>query len=659
MNLKSLTCIPALCLAAAPLAGSEYSDLKRLEPVPATAQIPIVDFVRPAIFQSPKLNYTGALVGAIVSDAQDHTSLLTYDRTTQKVDGIGSRGDTDVSDFTWLDGRRLIYLISTSKYTVTGLFTGESGDLSNSLPLLRDVASEVIAIPPKDRMHPLMNLFADGINTGHYDDAVTVTASIAAQNFGPPLPPEEENVRHILARFPELKTDHGFNLGFLADKEGKLAFGITQQDGIKSLHKLVGEGWVKCPEDLDQIDVIEAGDNPGEVTVLGPRDGMAPRPLEFMDAETGKAGDVLLQDKSYDFDGWLFRDPVSYNIVGAVYDRAAPRVLWFTQSYRDLQALVDKLFPGMVVRILGLDDAGKTALISSTSDRQPPIYSWVDLEKHTSGLIKNSAPWIDPKRMQPMGVIKFKTAEGRQLDAYITLPAGASKKAPPPLVVLLHSDSGGRDTWGFNNDVQFLASRGYAVLQPNYRGSAGYTWMFPEQDSWEYRKIEDDVARATKAVIGMGIVDGSRVGIMGSSFGGYLAVSAAAFEPGVYKCALAISSLYDWGKYIQENKYQQFSGPEYSRLLYKLGDPGKNPQKFDAMSPLRHADQLRAALLIVWGEFDSPELISQSKSMATAADRNHVTVETMSFVNEAGGIHHLDHRLELYSHIEAFLAKNL
>ena len=146
---------------------------------------------------------------------------------------------------------------------------------------------------------------------------------------------------------------------------------------------------------------------------------------------------------------------------------------------------------------------------------------------------------------------------------------------------------------------------------------------------------------------------------MGSSFGGYLAVSAATFEPGVYKCALAISALYDWGKYIQENKYQQFSGPEYSRLLYKLGAPGKNQQKFDAMAPLRHADQLKAALFIAWGEFDNPELISQSRSMASAADRNHAAVETMSFVNEAGGIHHLEHRLDLYSHIEAFLAKNL
>src|ERR1017187_5273719 len=125
--------------------------------------------------------------------------------------------------------------------------------------------------------------------------------------------------------------------------------------------------------------------------------------------------------------------------------------------------------------------------------------------------------------------------------------------------------------------------------------------MFPEQDKWEYRRIDDDVARATKAVIDMGLVDHSRVALMGSAFGGYLAVSAATFEPGLYKCALSISAMYDWGKYIQESRFQQFSGPEYSRLLHKLGDPGKNPQRFDAMSPLRHPDQIRAGLFVAWG----------------------------------------------------------
>ncbi|HEY4989651.1 MAG TPA: prolyl oligopeptidase family serine peptidase, partial [Opitutaceae bacterium] len=499
---------------------------------------------------------------------------------------------------------------------------------------------QILANTPDDRTQFLMDLKGGDLR---YDHVEMVNAHSGT----------------LIFRYPELKTDHGFNISFTPDKLGKLAFGMTQEDGILALNKLSGDAWIKCPEDMDQIDLVDAGDEPGQVVVLGQRDGAGPRPLEFMDAATGKPGEVILQDKGYDFAGWLFRDPLSHDIVGAVYNRAAPHVVWFTQAYRDLQAVVDKLFPNQIVRILGMDDSGKILLISSGSDRQPVVFSWVNLEKHTSGLIKSSAPWIDPKRMMPTGIIKYTTAEGRQLDAYLTLPANASKKNPPPLVVIPHGNEEARWIWGYNPEVQFFASRGYAVLQPNYRGSAGYTWMFPEEESWDFRKMNDDVAAATKKAIDMGLVDRTRVAIVGAEFGGYLAVAGTALEPGLYKCAVATSALFDWGRYIKESKIRQYSDATYSRYLRKLGDPSRDQERYDAMSPLPHAAQIHSALLIAWGEYDDPELISESRDMASAAQRNGNVVETESFLNESYGVHHLDHKIELYQHIEAFLAKNL
>ncbi len=645
MNLTPSTGIALICLAASPLAATQFSDLKRDEPVLATEQIPIVDFVRPALFESAQLNHTGTQIGAIVPGDDDHTNLITYELATKKLDGIGApRGDRDISSFDWIDGNRLVYLLSENKIVGRHLILSEAGKLANGEEVGAfgsDGSVSIIANTPDDRTQVLVDLKGYHLRYDH---------------------PELINVINhgdLVVRYPELKTDHGFNNAFIGDKMGRLGFGITQEDGILALHQLAGESWIKCPEDLDQVEVIDAGDSPGELTVLGARDGTGPRPLEFMDAESGKPGDVLLQDKAYDFNGWLFRDPVSHNIVGAIFHRAAPTVVWFTQAYRDLQKVVDGLFPNQVVRILGMDDAGKVLLLGSGNDRQPLVYSWVDLEKHASGLIKTTEPWIDPKRMRPMGVIKYKTAEGRQLDAYLTLPAGASKANPPPVVVLPHPFIQGRTVWGYDSLVQFLASRGYAVLQPNYRGSAGYGWMFPEQDEWEFRKMSDDVTSATKTVIAMGLVDPKRVAIMGTYFAGYLAASGAAYERGLYKCALAMSSYFDWGRYIKQDKYGQFSNPIYSRYLRKLGDPDKNPQRFDAIAPLLHAGQVNAALFISWGEYDDPELISQSKDMASAVERNHVQVETLSFLDEAVGVRHLDHKIELYSHIEAFLSKNL
>ena len=214
-----------------------------------------------------------------------------------------------------------------------------------------------------------------------------------------------------------------------------------------------------------------------------------------------------------------------------------------------------------------------------------------------------------------MNVMKFKTRDGRKLDAYVTLPAGASKENPPPLVVLSHGGPWVRDNWGFNGEVQFLASRGYAVLQTNYRGSPGYGWMFPKSDEWDFRKMHDDVTDATKALIASGLVDGSRVAIMGGSFGGYLALSGVVNEPTLYRCAVAISGVFDWEQLIRDNKYYQYDSDNYARLLRKLGDPKRDPKRFDAISPVRHVDQVRVPVFVSHGGDDPVVDISQSKRL--------------------------------------------
>jgi dipeptidyl aminopeptidase/acylaminoacyl peptidase len=470
---------------------------------------------------------------------------------------------------------------------------------------------------------------------------------------------DEENLRHITVRHPVLETPDGFQTRTLADKEGGLEFAETSTNGVLALFQLVGDKWEKCPENLDEINVISCGDNPGEIVVLGAREDNKPRPLEVMEAATGKVLKVLVQDKAYDASAWLYRDPVSHNIVGAIYDRAGPYVVWFDEGYRNLQHSVDALFPGQVVRIIGNDEKGKMVLLRIFSDRQPSIYRWVNLETRSVTDIRQSRPWIDAKRMQPTSAIKFKTRDGRQLDAYVTMPAGASKQNPPPLVVLPNEHLWGRNSWGFDAEVQFLASRGYAVMQPNFRGSSGTTWMFPTEDEWAFRKMSDDVTDATKTIVASGLVDPSRVAIMGTDFGGYLALSGVAYEPSLYRCAVAISAVADWGKFIADYKYNKYTDAYYSRMVFKLGDPGQDPQKWDAIAPLRHAGDVRAAVFVATGEYDDALVKTGSKSMASAVENNHFPAESVSFINEAFGVRHIAHKVELYSRIEAFLAKNL
>jgi dienelactone hydrolase len=665
--------IPFVCVSFTLVAfatgarATEKINLERVTPVPETEPIPIQDFFRPLLLQEPKLNPSGTQIAALISGDVDKHRLLTYEIKTQKYDIIEGGGDKDIDDFAWLNDERLIYFLSTNKLFGLGLFAADVGNLRGGYPLLQYYGARLVSIPPASRTQPLVWMHHDSlessreggvgvietaIHTGHLVNLDTASADLSDRQEV-----TDNNERHIIKRYPVPEGD--FGIGYLADKEGNLEFAFTANQGLATMHHLVGDTWAKCPVDLETIDVVGCGNKPGELIVIGPRQDGQPRALQLMEGATGKLGAVIFQDKSYDFEGSLYRDPKSHDVVGIHYSRNGPSTVWFDESYRNLQKVLDGFFPGQVVRILGSDEAHKIFLVAAFSDRQPRTYSWVDLEKRTAGLFKNSAPWIDPKRMQPMNVVKYKTRDGRHLDAYLTLPAGVTKQNPPPLVVLAHDGPWTRENWGFDHEVQFLASRGYAVLQPNYRGSPGYGWMFPKDDEWAFGKMAEDVVDATKGVMASGLVDSSRIAIMGTSFGGYLAVACAANEPMLFRCAVTVSGIFDWAKVMAENKYYKYSNVTYSRMLRKLGDPKKDPQKYDAISPMRHADQIRASLFIAYGEYDAGAQIAQCKLLRSVVEKNNVPCELEWFRDEAETINHLKNRLTLYSQIDAFLAKNL
>ncbi len=635
-----------LALLAPVLPAAEKINLDRTTPVPDNEPIPIQDFFRALILRTPKLNPSGTHIAAIINPAIDHTELMVYDLKTQAIERVGApTGDYDIYWTEWLNDKRLLYTVGFNKWLTEGLYAANIGALQGAYPLVLRGGPELVAVPPNNRTHPLFRIGPQSSITGEFGEVIRFNTDNRHNNF--------------TKDYPILKSKDGFEVKYLADKDGNLEFGFTSNHGVLSLHRLEGDHWEKCPEDLEEMDVIDAGDNPGEIIVLGPRADGKPRPLQVVEAATGKVLDVLWQDKTYDFNGWLYRDPASHNIVGAFTDRGGPQVIWFTQAYRDLQKAIDKLFPGQVVRIFGTNEAGTVVLISTFSDRQPAKYSWVDLEKHSANLIKTSAPWLDPKRMQSMSAIKYKTRDGHQLDAYVTMPAGASKENPPPLVVLPHGSQFERSTWEFNSEVQFLASRGYAVLQPNYRGSAGYSWMFSKEEEWAFRKMSDDVTDATKAMIASGLVDSKRIAIFGTGFGGYLAFSGAAFEPGLYACVAGISPVLDWAKVLQDQKTFQFSSAYYSRMILKLGDPKSEPDKFAAMSPMRHADQIRIPVLIGNGEYDLTVELNDAKDLASSVRRKDISAEVVTYSSETDSIEHLGHKIDFYTRLEAFLAKNL
>jgi acetyl esterase/lipase len=449
--------------------------------------------------------------------------------------------------------------------------------------------------------------------------------------------------------------------GYLADKDGELAFAFTYRDGAETLQRWADGKWQACPVNLDEVEVLGPGDRPGELMVACRGGPGRPGPMRRLDAATGRLGGIVYQDSHYDIGGGrLYRDPVSHRVLGIQYNRLNPESAWFDPGFRALQSRFEGTFPGEGVRILGSDRRERRFVVETFSDVDPGAFYLVDLGGNSVKLLGRAAPWMDPRRMRPMHSFSYRARDGVVVEAYLTLPAGTAKGRPAPLVVFPHGGPWLRDAWGFNPWVQFLASRGYAVFQPNYRGSPGYTWRYPEGDKYDFVKMRNDVTDGVSALVESGLVDPGRMAIFGESFGGYLALCGAAFEPGLYRCAITLSGVSDWGNEMAELRSNDDSeDPELLFLERHLGDPKKDRARFDEISPLRHVDRIRIPIFVYHGWDDPIAAIDESTRLVDALDDHHVPYEKHFSVDEEHGLSHFVDAMEVFGSIEALLARNM
>ena len=655
-------------LLAQTLFAADKIDLDREIPVPADQPIPTQDFFRPQVLTQPELNHAGTHIAAIVTAGEDKHLLLVYEIATGKVNSLGSSQEKDLYGLDWLGNSRVLFHISSRKLYGLGIMAADIDNLSHAYPLQQYQGSRLVSIPLKNQLYPLIWNRSDAENerdngvvevnsnrqAGKFIDLTSATTDYASA-----VETLRENNRRSIVQTLPPAGENGTVYHYMADKTGELAYAFTSIQGNLSMLRLDGGQWTRCPIDLEQVDIVGNANEPGELVVVGPRiDGKA-RPLQLLDAKTGKLGDVALQDQNYDFNGWTYRNPANGDLLGAIFDKSGPRVYWFNAEYSALQKILDGMFPGVVTRIYGSDDHHKIFLVATFSDKQPVIYHWVNLETRKAGIFKNSAPWIDPARMQAMQILPFKTRDGHRLDSYLTLPAGASKTNPAPLVVLCHGGPWARDTWGFDSEAQFLAYHGYAVLQPNYRGSTGSVGRFPAGDEYEFVKMHDDVTDSVKAALATGLVDAGRVGIMGGSFGGYLAISGVAHEPDLYRCAVTNAGVFDWALQILSSKYDQYDSPQYGRMVRVLGDPKRDSAKYDAMSPIKHLKNVKVPIFVAAGKDDRTVEIQQSRKLISELDRLHISYEKLFVGGEGHGMAFLKNEVEYHDRVIAFLDKNL
>lgn len=296
-------------------------------------------------------------------------------------------------------------------------------------------------------------------------------------------------------------------------------------------------------------------------------------------------------------------------------------------------------------------------IVVSYSDRSRGTYYLYEEATDTLTLLADPTPWLKPSDLCEMKPVSYKSRDGLTINGYLTLPQGVAARKLP-VVINPHGGPWARDSWDFNPEVQFLANRGYAVLQMNFRGSTGYGRKFWEASFKEWgKKMQDDITDGVNWLVKEGIADPKRVAIYGGSYGGYATLAGVTFTPDLYACAVdyvGVSNLFTFMKTIPP-----YWKPMLDMFYEMVGNPEKDKKLLRATSPVFHVDRIKAPLFVAQGAKDPRVNIAESDQIVEALKKRGIQVEYMVKENEGHGFHNEENRFDFYEAMEKFLEKHL
>ena len=292
------------------------------------------------------------------------------------------------------------------------------------------------------------------------------------------------------------------------------------------------------------------------------------------------------------------------------------------------------------------------------SDRSLGAYYHYDVPQDKLQKIADVSPWIDEDDMSSMQSIQYQSRDGVTIYGYLTLPTQYTPGQPVPFVINPHGGPWARNNWGYNPEVQLLASQGYGVLQMNFRGSTGYGRHFWELSFKQWGKtMQDDITDGVQWIIDQGYAKPSHIAIYGASYGGYATLAGITFTPDLYACAIdyvGVSNLFTF-----MNTVPPYWEPYLDMMYEMVGHPELEKEHMAAGSPALHIDRIKAPLLVVQGANDPRVNIDESDQIVEALRANGVDVPYLVKYNEGHGFSNEENQFEFYKTMCGFLSKYL
>ncbi|MDP8955008.1 MAG: S9 family peptidase [Actinomycetota bacterium] len=516
-------------------------------------------------------------------------------------------------------------------------------DASVDLTPFDDVRAGIVDVPHDDPTHVLvsMNRRDPQCFDVHRLDLVTGALDLVAENPGNIGGWHTDNAGRLLAASAQTQTgdteilvreheDEDFrSLTVYANEDGGDVYGFTP-DGTAL--------WVGSARDRDLTRLVR------------------------LDLASGEETEVHAHDE-VDLGGPILRSRTG-ELLAVLYMVDRLEVAFFDDDFERKWRRASELHHGDLAGV-SMDDDETTWVVSFDDDREPGATFLLDTDTGEAQFLFRPRPKLDPATLAPMQTLRIESRDGYPLHCCLTLPLGV-EPAGLPMVLVVHGGPWARDSWGYDPEAQFLANRGYAVLQVNYRGSTGFGKAFMHAAEHEFAaKMHDDLLDAVEWAVGAGIADRERVAIYGGSYGGYATLVGVTFTPEVF--AAAIDYVGPSSLVTLVRSFPAYWRPFLQGSWYRfVGDPGTEEEPNEevvadlwARSPLSRVDAIRTPLLVVQGAND-PRVTKQEADQIVAALRERgVDVEYLCKDDEGHGFSNPENRLDLYRAMERFLAEHL
>lgn len=641
------------------------------------AAVPVEAFFGYPVMLQPRLSPSGDAL-AVQLRVDGRRVLAVIDTATLKKVAVVARfPETDVGDAEWVSDRRLVFDQrfedgTHRTWASSGLWAVDR-DGGGTVNLIRfddehtfttgsNIRSRVL-----EADNALHSVLRDGSDDVIIEHVTFESASDARRRHHEVVltVPRRLNTRTGLltsivdAQVPE----HALN--WTIDDQGHVKAVITVHEGETAVVGFKDGAWKDIAHfkayspGADAVSEIIAGADGGLYIVRGGTGASGTSALYRFDAAQWRTEPApMVNVQGFDFDGDLVQDRCTHKVIGLHYASDAHGTAWFDPAMAAVQAKIDTALPGRVNRIDTASClAGTPLLVTSRSDHSPAQYFLYGPGDAGLRSIASSRPDIDPRQMADTDFYRIKARDGREFPVYVTKPHG---KGPFPTVVLVHGGPAVRGgSWEWDGESQFLASRGYLVVRPEFRGSAGYGNDLEVAGFKQWGlAMQDDIADATRWAAAQGWADAGRTCIAGGSYGGYATLMGLIRYPELYRCGAAwsavadIDMMYDTWWSDQTDDWKQYGLP------VTVGDRVKDAAQLAATSPLKLAARIRQPLLLAHGGLDSRVPIEQANALHSALESAHAPVTWVYYPEEGHGLYIQKDRYDFYRRLEAFLAAN-